>query len=105
MSLRSWPGLGSESLRSSIIGSGGWRLNIIVLRSLFLDGPFTDRARVGALRPPMSFWTQLSFGLEIQIRGLERRGRRARDWRSLLRIVEHCWFWTGWNRSKIRLAH
>src|ERR1700674_4404618 len=104
MSLRSWPGPGSESLRSSIIGSGEWLLNIIVLRSSFLAGPSTDRARVGALRPPMSFWTQLSFGLEIQIHGLERRGRRARDWRSSLPIVEPYWFWTVWSRSKIRLV-
>ena len=35
----------------------------------------------------------------------ERRGRRAKDWRSSSRIVEPCWFWTAWNRSKIRLVH
>jgi hypothetical protein len=40
-----WAGAGS--LRWSIIGSGGWLLNITVLRSAFLAGPSTDRARVG----------------------------------------------------------
>src|SRR5208337_3371573 len=46
-SLRSLLGLGSESPRSSTIGSDGWLLNIIVLRSSFLVGPSTDRAAVG----------------------------------------------------------
>src|SRR5271157_5320413 len=46
-SLQSLPGLGSESPRSSTIGSDGWLLNIIVLRSSFLVGPSTDRAAVG----------------------------------------------------------
>ena len=47
MSLQSWPGLASGSPRSLTIGSDGWLLNIIVLQSSFLAGPFTDRARSG----------------------------------------------------------
>ena len=105
MSLQSLPGPGSGSPRSSTIGSDGWLLNIIVLRSSFLAGPSTDRAPVEALRPQMNFLTLLSLGLEIQIHGSERRGRRAKDWRSSSRIVEPYWFWTAWSRSKIRLVH
>src|SRR6266404_2966829 len=92
-SLQSLPGLGSESRRSSTIGSDGWLLNIIVLRSSFLVGPSTDRALQGALCQQMNSLTLLSTGLEIQIHGLERRGRRAKDWRSSSRTVEHYWFW------------
>ena len=88
MSLRSLPGPGSGSPRSSTIGSDEWLLNIIVLRSLFLAGPSTDRAPVETLRPQMNFLTRLSLGLEIQIHGSERHGRRAKDWRSSSRIVE-----------------
>ena len=105
MSLQSLPGLGSGSPRSLTIGSDGWLLNIIVLRSSFLVGPSTDRAAVGALRPQMNFLMRLSLGLEIQIHGSERRGRRAKDWRSSSRIVEPYWFWMAWSRSKIRLVH
>ena len=57
------------------------------------------------LRPQMNFLMRLSLGLEIQIHGSERRGRRAKDWRSSSRIVEAYWFWTDWSRSKIRLVH
>ena len=53
----------------------------------------------------MNFLTPLSLGLEIQIHGSERRGRRAKDWRSSSRIVEPYWFWMAWSRSKIRLVH
>jgi hypothetical protein len=53
----------------------------------------------------MNFSMLLSTGLEIQIRGSERRGRRAKDWRNSLRIVEPCWFSMAWSRSKIRLGH
>jgi hypothetical protein len=73
-------------------------------QSLFLVGPFTDRAVVVTLRPQMDFLMRLSTGLEIQILGSERRGKRARDSRSASRIVEACWFWMAWNRSKIRLV-
>jgi hypothetical protein len=52
----------------------------------------------------MNFLMQLSRGLEIQIHGSERLGRKARDWRSSSRIVEPYWFWTVWSRSKIRLV-
>src|SRR5271165_1256701 len=105
MSLLLLPGLGSESPRSSTIGSDGWLLTIIVLQNLFLVGPSTDRVPVGTLRPQMNFLTWLSLGLEIQIHGSERRGRRAKDWRSSSRIVEPYWFWMAWSRSKILLGH
>src|SRR5271157_1374451 len=104
MSFRSLHGLVSGSPRSSTIGLGGWLLNIIVLRSAFLAGPFTDRAAVGRLRPRMNFLMRLSLGLEIQIHGSELRGRRAKDWRSSSHIVELYWFWMAWSRSKIRLV-
>src|ERR1700736_4015398 len=95
MSFQSLPGPVSGSPRWSTIGSGGWLLNITVLRSSFLVGPSTDRAAAGALRPLMNFWTLLSLGLVTQIHGSERRGRRAKDWRSSSHIVEHYWFWTA----------
>ena len=40
-----WAGVGSP--RSLTIGSDGWRLNIIALRSSFSAGPFTDREQWG----------------------------------------------------------
>src|ERR1700741_662843 len=104
-SLQSSRGLGSESPRSLTIGCDGWLLTIIVLQSSFLVGPSTDRAPAGPLRQQMNFLTRLSLGLEIQIHGSERRGRRAKDWRSSSRIVEPYWFWMAWSRSKIRLVH
>src|SRR5882762_2050274 len=76
-SLQSLPGLGSESRRSLIIGFFGWLLTIIVMRSSFLAGPFTDRAAVEALRQQMTFLMRRSPGLEIQIHGSEPRGRKA----------------------------
>src|ERR1700736_4212641 len=88
MSLQSLPGVVLGSPRWSTIGSDGWLLNIIVLRSSFLVGPSIDRAAVGALRPQMNFLTRLSLGLAIQIHGSELPGRRAKDWRSSSRIVE-----------------
>src|SRR5260370_27713485 len=94
----------SGSPRSLTIGSDGWLLTNIVLRSLFLVGPSTDRAAVGRLRPQMNFLTRLSLGLEIRIRDSERPGRRAKDWRSSSRIVEPYWFWMAWSRSKILLV-
>jgi hypothetical protein len=48
-SLRSSLGLASESPRLLTIGSEGWLLSIIVLQSLFLVGPSTDRAAVASL--------------------------------------------------------
>src|SRR5271157_3677011 len=105
MSLQSLPGLVSGNLRSSTIGSDGWLLNIIVLPSSFLAGPFTGRAVAAALRPQMNFLTLHSLGLAIQIHGSERHGRRAKDWRSSSRIVEPYWFWMAWSRSKTRLGH
>ena len=88
MSFRSLPEPGSESPRSLTIGSDSWLLNIIVLRSLFLVGPSTDRAAVERLHPQMNFLMRLSLGLAIQIHGSERHGKRARDWRSSSRTVE-----------------
>src|SRR5580692_6863212 len=105
MSLQSLHGPVSGSRRSSTIGSDGWRQNIIVQRSWFLAGPFTDRAAVGTLRPQMNFLMRLLLGLVTQIRGPELRGKRVKDWRSSSRIVERYWFWMAWSRSKIRLAH
>src|ERR1700732_875214 len=99
-SLQALPGLGSGSRRSSIIGSEGWLLNIIVLRNSFLAGPSTDRALVDVRRPQLNFFSRLSLGLVIRIHELERHGRRARDSRSSSRIVEPYWFWMAWSRSK-----
>src|SRR5271166_7007052 len=105
MSLRSLPGRGSGSRHLLTIGSDKWPLKIIVLQSLFLVGPSTDRVAVGTLRPQMNFLRRLLLGLEIQIHGWERHGRRVKDRRSSSRIVEPCLFWTGWSRFKIRLVH
>src|SRR5208282_4441416 len=41
------------------IGSDGWLLTVIVLQSLFLVGPCTDRAAVGRLRPQTNFLMRL----------------------------------------------
>src|ERR1700719_2434107 len=104
MSFQLLHGPASGSPPSSTIGSDGWVRTIIVLQSLFLVGPSTDRAAVGRLRPQMNFLMRLSLGLEIQIHGSERRGRKAKDWRSSSHIVEPYWFWMAWSRSKIRLV-
>src|SRR6478672_1974566 len=82
MSFRSLPEPGSESPRSLTIGSDAWLLSIIVVQSLFLVGPSTDRAAAGRLRPQTNFLTLRWLGLEIQIHGSERGGRKARDSRS-----------------------
>src|SRR3984893_13257236 len=87
-SLQSLPGPVSGSPLSLTIGSDGWLATIIALPSLFLVGPSTDKAAVGALRPQMNFLTRRSLGLEIQIHGSELRGRRAKDWQNSSRIVE-----------------
>src|SRR6516225_8125142 len=87
-SSQSLPGLGLESPHSSTIGFDGWLLNTIAPRNLSLAVPLTDKAQVGAPHPQMNFLTPLSVGLGIQIHESERLGRRAKDWRSLPRIVE-----------------
>src|SRR4029453_14093880 len=97
MLLLSLPGLASESPRWSTIGSGGWLLNTIVLRSSFLGGLSIGRAQAEALRPQTNFWMLLSLGLEIQIHGSGQRGRRAKDWRSSSRIREPYWLWMVWS--------
>src|ERR1700736_4929955 len=102
---QSSPGPASASPRWSIIGSEGWLLKIIVLRSLFLAGLSTDRVPLGRLHQRMNSLTRFSLGLGIQIHESERRGRRAKGWPSSSRIVEPYWFWTAWSRSKIRLVH
>ena len=52
----------------------------------------------------MNFWMLLSLGLAIRIHESERRGRRAKDWRSSSHIVERYWSWTVWSRSKVHLV-
>src|SRR5262249_15956636 len=78
--------------------------NITVLRSSFLAGPSTVRVQVEALRPLTNFLTRPLLGLAIRIHGSERRGRRARDWRSSSRIVEPYWLWTAFSPFHIRLV-
>src|SRR5271166_5831921 len=78
MSLQSLPGPVSGSPRLLTIGSVEWLPTIIVLRSLFLAGLFTDRALAAALRLQTNFLTLPSPGLEIPTQGLERLGRRAK---------------------------
>ena len=56
----------------------------------------------GPLRPGAH--VNVSLGLEILIRGSERAGRRAKNWRSSSRITEPRLFWTAWSRSRIRLC-
>jgi len=58
-----------------------------------------------APHPPTNFLTLLSLGLVTRIHGSERRGGRAKDWRSSSHIVEPYWFWMAWSRSKIRQVH
>src|ERR1700752_2415126 len=105
MSFRSLHGPVSGSQHWSTIGSDGWLLSNIVLQSLFLVGTSTDKAAVERLRPQMNFLTRLSLGLEIQIHGSERRGRRAKDSRSSWRIIDLCWGWMVWGRFRTRLVH
>src|SRR5271165_1079256 len=105
MSLRSLPGPVSGNPRSSTIGSRKWLLNIIVLRSPFLAGLSIGREPVEVLHPQMNFLTRPSLGLAIQTHGLERHGRRAKDWRSSSRIVEPYLFWMVWSRCRTRLVH
>src|SRR5271165_4367725 len=105
MLLQLLPGAESENPRWSTIGFGEWLLNSIVLRNSYLAGLSTDKAPLGRLRQRMNFLMPLSLGLATEIRGSERRGRRAKDLPSSSRIAEPYWFWTVWSRSKIRLVH
>jgi serine/threonine protein kinase len=70
-----------------------------------LAGPFKDRAPAAALRPQMNFLKPPSPGSAIRTHGSERPGRKVKDWRSLLRIAEPCWFWTAWSHSRTHLVH
>src|SRR3979411_259421 len=95
MSLRSLPGPVSGRPRSSTIGSDGWLLTLLVLPRFFLVGPSIDRAAVGSLRLQMNSSTRLSPGSVTQIHGSERRGRKAKDWRSSQRTGDTSLLWTG----------
>ena len=77
MSSQSLLGPASGSPRLSTIGFEKWPSNAIDPHKSSLGGLSTDRGQAEALRLPMNFLTQLLLGLEIQIRGLERRGKRA----------------------------
>src|SRR6516225_12250193 len=105
MLLPSLPGQGWENLRLLTIGSDGWLPSIIVLRSWFLAGLSIGRAPGERLRPQMNFLMSLLRGLEIQIQGSERRGRRVKDWRNSSRFAGLCLFWMAWSRSRIPLVH
>jgi hypothetical protein len=85
----------SENRRLSTIGSEGWLLTIIVLRSAFLAGPSIGRAQVETARLRMNFLTLLLLGLVIQIQESEPAGRRVNGWQNSSRIAEPCWFWTA----------
>ena len=60
---------------------------------------------MGTPHPQINFWTLLSLGSVIQTHGSARHGRRAKDWRTSLRIVERYWFWMVSSPSKIRMVH
>jgi hypothetical protein len=109
-SFRSLPGPEWESRRSSTIGSEGWLLTIIVLRSSFLAGLFTDRAPVETLRPPMNFLMLLLAGLVIRIQGCreEVSNRLAQDVRQgahaqKVMAAYQSWFGEGPELSVLRL--
>ena len=103
VSIIAWAGVG----KSTLVNHWLRRMATDHYRSaeLVFGWSFYGRAPVGTLRPQMNFLTPLLLGLVIQIHGSERRGRRAKDWRSSSRIVEPYWFWMAWSRSKIRLVH
>src|SRR5258708_5522484 len=86
-SLQSVLGLVWGSPLSSTIGSGGWLLNTIVLRSSFLAGPSTGRAQAERLRLQMNLLMLPSLGLVIQIHGSEQHGKREKGWRDLSSAV------------------
>jgi serine/threonine protein kinase len=88
-----WAGVGIR--RSSTIGCDEWLLNSIALHNSFLAGHSTGKVRAEILHPQTNFLTQLSLGLEIQIHGSERHGRRERDSRNSSRTAEPCLFWTA----------
>src|SRR5262249_40306308 len=94
MLLQLLPGAELENRRSSTIGCDELLLKTIVLRNSYLAGLSIDRAPLCRLRPRMNSLTLLSLGLEIQIRGSGRRGKKAKDWRSSSHIIALCWYWT-----------
>jgi hypothetical protein len=93
---------------------------VVVLLEVLLEKDPAEHYRSAELVFAWSFYRQGSsgetpvadefleaalIGLAIQIHFSERRGRRAKDWRSSWRIVKPYWFWMAWSHSKIRLGH
>ena len=63
--------------------------------SSFLAGHSTDRAPAETLRPQTNSLTLPSLGLEIPIHTSERRGKRAKDWRTRdtsSKLIDTGWF-------------
>jgi serine/threonine protein kinase len=98
-----WTGVGKSTLINHWLRQ--WLPNTTTLLSSFMVGRSIGRAPAWGPRPPMNLWTRRSTGLEIQILGLERHGRRVKDWPNWSHIVGRYWFWMAWSRCKIRLAH
>jgi hypothetical protein len=92
--------LSTEADRARCLKRGGG-VKFVALDKQDAEDRYTDRAPVGTLRPQMNFLMRLSTGLEIQIHGSERRGKRVKGWRSSSCIVEPYWFWMVWSRSRI----
>ncbi len=98
-----WAGVGKSTLDQPLASRDGCS-NIIVLLSSSMAGPSTGRALAEALPPQMNFLTLLSLGLEIPIPDWDGVGERRKVGETDRRIVEPCWFWTAWSRSKTRLV-
>jgi hypothetical protein len=98
-----WAGVG----KSTLVNHWLERMAAEHYRSaaLVFGWSFYRQGSSGGASSADEFWTLRSLGLEIQIHGSERRGRRAKDWLSSSHIVELCWCWMAWSRSKIRLVH
>jgi hypothetical protein len=103
VTILAWAGVG----KSTLVNHWLRRLAADHYRSaeVVFGWSFYSRAPPETLRPQMNSLTLPSLGLEIPIRGSERRGRRAKDWRSSSRVSEPYWYWMAWSRSKIRLVH
>jgi hypothetical protein len=88
-----WAGVG----KSTLVNRWLRRMAAKQYRSaeLVFGWSFYRQGTRGGLHPQMNFSMRLSLGLEIQIHGLARRGRKAKDWRSSSRIAELYWFWMG----------
>ena len=75
-----WAGVGKSTLVNHWLGR--MATEHYRFAELVFGWSFYRQGTVEALRPQMNFLTRLSLGLVIQIHGSERRGRRAKDWRS-----------------------